>query len=160
MQWLVKTLKGLQQQRMQGTRKALIMATHHPPFTAGGHSPSTEMLTEIDTACQQAKIMPDLFLSGHAHSYQRYTRRVLFNGRTLDIPYLVAGIGGINDQAVPAATGQVTGDHTFVTSRQGYGYLLIDVTATSVTGTMMGVSGTQRTQVEQFSVSLTTNRVT
>src|SRR6516225_265644 len=65
MQWLVKTLKGLQQQRMQGTRKALIMATHHPPFTAGGHSPSTEMLTEIDTACQQAKIMPDLFLSGH-----------------------------------------------------------------------------------------------
>jgi len=157
--WLRTTLTTIQQQRRQGTRKALIMATHHPPFTEAGHSPSTEMLAELDAICQQAQIMPDLFLSGHSHSYQRYTRRVPFNGRTLEIPYLVVGIGGINDQAVPAATGQVTGDHTFVTSRQGYGYVLIDVTATAITGTMMGVNGTQRTRVEQFSVSLTTNRV-
>jgi hypothetical protein len=158
-QWLVQTLTRIQQQRPQGTRKALIMATHHPPFTAGGHSPSTEMLAEIDAACQQAQIMPDLFLSGHAHSYQRYTRRVPFNGQTLEIPYLVVGIGGINDQAVPAAHGQVTGDHTFVSSRQGYGYVLIEVTATAITGTMTAVSGTQRTQIEQFSVSLASNRV-
>ena len=136
------------------------MATHHPPFTEGGHSPSTDMLAEIDAACQQAHIMSDLFLSGHAHSYQRYTRRVPFNGKTLEIPYLVVGIGGINDQAVPTATGQVTGDHTFVTSRQGYGYVLLDVTTTTITGTMTGVNGTQRSQVEQFSVSLTSNRVT
>jgi len=47
-----------------------------------------------------------------------------------------------------------------VTSRQGYGYVLLDVTTTTITGTMMGVSGTQRSKVEQFSVSLTSNRVT
>jgi hypothetical protein len=136
------------------------MATHHPPFTAGGHSPSTGMLSDIDDACTQAKIMPDLFLSGHAHSYQRYTRRVPFNGKTFEIPYLVVGVGGINDQAVPAATGQVDGDHTFVKSQQGYGYVLVDVTATTIAITMTSVNGTQRSQVEQFSVDLRSNTVT
>ena len=53
------------------------------------------MLAEIDSICQQAGIMPDMYLSGHAHSYQRYTRDVSFGGRTMEIPYVVAGTGGI-----------------------------------------------------------------
>ena len=52
------------QGRVGGQRKALIMATHHPPFTAGGHSPSTTVLTELDTACTQAGIMPICFCRG------------------------------------------------------------------------------------------------
>lgn len=125
--WLVQTLKTIVKQRADGPRKALIMATHHPPFTAGGHSPSTQMLADLDDACQQAKVMPDLFLAAHAHSYQRYTREVTFNGKALQIPYLVAGMGGINDQAIKPASGQKTGDHVFEKSLQGYGYLLIQV---------------------------------
>ena len=30
--------------------------------------------------CQQGQVMPDLFLSGHSHTYQRYTRRVALAG--------------------------------------------------------------------------------
>jgi len=47
---------------------ALILAVHHPPFTLSKeHFPSPDMLAQIDAACQQAKIWPDIVLSGHAH---------------------------------------------------------------------------------------------
>ena len=48
------------------------------------------MLQQIDQACNEAGIQPDLHLSGHAHVYERYTRTV--GGK--QIPYLVAGMGG------------------------------------------------------------------
>jgi hypothetical protein len=101
--------------------------------------------------------MPDLFLSGHAHSYQRYTREMSLAGNALQIPYVVAGIGGINDQSVPTATGQQTGDHIFVKSRKGYGYLLISVSATTIEGTMYSVdpNTTARSAFETFTVDLT-----
>jgi Calcineurin-like phosphoesterase len=66
-QWLVQTLKSLKATRDSGSRKALLFATHHPPYSSGGHSGSTEMLDDIDDACKQADIMPDAFFSGHAH---------------------------------------------------------------------------------------------
>lgn len=158
--WLIQTLKTIATQR-KTARKALVMATHHPPFTAGGHSPSTQMLADIDDACKQGGVMPDLYLSGHAHSYQRYTRNVTFNGHALQIPYIVAGTGGINDQAVPQATGQTTGDHTFVKSLQGYGYLLVEVSATTLTSTMFQVDPTSKakTQYDVMKLDLTTNKV-
>ncbi len=159
--WLLKTLKTIAAQRKVGTRKALIFATHHPPFTAGGHAPSTAMLADIDSVCQQAGMMPDLFLSGHAHSYQRYTRELTLAGRSLQIPYIVAGTGGINDQAVPAATGQKTGDHIFVKSLKGYGYLLLEVSSSTIHGTMFAVDpGTHaRSTFETFAVDLARNTV-
>src|SRR5260370_18677168 len=89
--WLTKTLQGIAADRQARKRKALVFATHHPPYTAGGHSPSTEMLAEIDSAGQQAGVMPDLFLSGHAHSYQRYTREMNFGGKAMQVGYVVAG---------------------------------------------------------------------
>lgn len=155
-QWLLTTLQSIANDRKNGIRKALVMATHHPPFTAGGHSPSTEMLQEIDAVCQQAGIMPDMYLSGHAHSYQRYTRQVNFAGRQLQIPYVVVGVGGINDQAVPPATGQTTGDHTYVSSFKGFGYMLVEVDPRGITGTVFQVdpNTTVRTRFEQFTVDL------
>lgn len=160
-QWLIKTLKAIAQQRKNGQRKALIIATHHPPYTSGGHSPSTEMLADIDDACKQAGVMPDMFLSGHAHSYQRYTRNVTFAGKQLQIPYLVVGIGGINDQAVRPAHGETTGDHTYVSSFKGYGYMLVQVSQTTITGTAYQVDPNtgSRTRFEQFSVNLQTSKV-
>lgn len=159
--WLLKTLQGIAAQRKAGTRKALVLATHHPPFTAGGHSPSTAMLADIDGVCQQAGIMPDLFLSGHSHSYQRYTRELTVGGKALQIPYIVVGTGGINDQAVPPATGQKTGDHTFVKSLKGYGYLLVEVSATSIHVTMFAVDSNThaKSMFEAFSIDLTNNTV-
>lgn len=159
--WLLNTLKSIATARKNGTRKALVFATHHPPFTAGGHSPSTEMLAEIDSICQQAGIMPDMYLSGHAHSYQRYTRDVSFGGRTMEIPYVVAGTGGIGDQAVEDATGQKTGDHTFVKSFKGFGYMLISVDSTTIKSTMFAVDkDTSATStVESFTVDLKRNIV-
>jgi Calcineurin-like phosphoesterase len=165
--WLLATLKKLAQQRKNGPRKALVFATHHPPFSSGGHSGSTQMLAEIDGICQQAGIMPDLFLSGHAHSYQRYTRQPAVHAG-LQIPYIVAGTGGINDQVIIPATGQVSGDHTFVKSLQGYGYLFVKVagaadkkTATTLTVTMYQVDPTsqKKSQYDQVTVTLATGKV-
>jgi Calcineurin-like phosphoesterase. len=160
--WMANTLKAIATARKNGRRKALVFATHHPPFTAGGHSPSTAMLADIDSICQQAGILPDLFLSGHAHSYQRYTREMTFEGRTFQIPYVVAGTGGINDQAVPEATGQKTGDHTFVSSYKGYGYVHITVDTTTIRTTMFSVDKdtSARSVVESFTVDLQHNKVT
>jgi len=165
--WLTQTLQKIAAARQAGPRKALVMATHHPPFSSGGHTGSAQMLADIDGACTQAKIMPDLYLSGHAHSYQRYTRELNLNGKALQIPYIVAGTGGINDQAIVAGNGVKTGDHIFVKSLQGYGYLLIKAqgdargnTAT-LTATMFQVNTTtkQKSQYDQATVNLATNTV-
>jgi len=167
--WLVKTLKSLAAARAgkgAAPRKALVLATHHPPYSSGGHSPSTAMLADIDDACTQAGILPDLYLSGHAHSYQRYTRETGPGGR-VQIPYIVAGTGGINDQAIIAATGQKTGDHIFEKSLQGYGYLLVQITtdghgaATTIKVTMYQVDTTtkKKSQYDQVTVNLATRTV-
>ncbi len=48
-------------QRNHGDQRALIIAVHHPPFTGSvNHFPSPGMLKDIDAACKQAGIMPDL----------------------------------------------------------------------------------------------------
>ena len=164
--WLLATLKTLASQRKVGPRKALVFATHHPPFSAGGHTGSTQMLADIDGVCQTAGIMPDLYLSGHAHSYQRYTREPATHAG-LQIPYIVAGTGGINDQVIAPANGQKSGDHTFVKSLQGYGYLLVQVTApdkksaTAITVTMYQVNpnNNQKAQYDQVTVNLATGKL-
>jgi len=97
--------------------------------------------------------MPDVFLAGHSHTYQRYTRRITFAGKKLNIPFLVAGIGGINDKPVPKATGQVTGDHSFDASHQGFGYLLVEATAKSIQIKGIGVDGSNKAQFDSVSVS-------
>jgi Calcineurin-like phosphoesterase len=89
--FLQQQLVAAKAERASGEKRALIIATHHPPFTGSRqHVPSPSMLKQIDDACTAAGIQPDLHLSGHAHIYERYTRTV--GGR--QIPYLVAGMGG------------------------------------------------------------------
>jgi predicted phosphodiesterase len=127
--WLTTTLQTIAASRKNGPRKALIIGVHHPPFSQGGHSGSVAMLQQIDTVCKAAGIGPDALLAGHSHTYQRYTRNVTIGGHTLQVPYIVAGCGGHNDQAVGNASGQAIGDHTFVKSTRGYGYLNVVVDA-------------------------------
>jgi hypothetical protein len=129
-QWLVNTLNTIKASRSRNGRKALLFATHHPPYSSGGHSGSTEMLADIDDACNQAGIMPDAFFSGHAHSIQRYTRSVPFGGKNLSIPYIVSGCGGHGDQSVgsPKRRGNPTYDFAY----RGWGYTRIEVTSKAI----------------------------
>lgn len=138
--WLTKTLKSISALRAKGTRKALLFATHHPPFSSGAHSSSTEMLIDIDDSCTQASIMPDAFLSAHAHNLQCYTRYLNFLGNDVKIPFIVCGGGGRQIQQVPVANGVKVNDstvvkssHSFDKSLYGYGYLTITSTLKKLT---------------------------
>jgi len=152
--WLVNLLGKTAEKRKAGTRKALIIATHHPPFSSAGHAGSPEMLADIDDACRQAKIMPDLFLSGHSHTYQRYTRHVALAGKTLAIPFIVCGVGGFNAQPINPAAGEIIGDHTFEKSHAGYGYLLLEASKSTVTIKAIGVDGQNASQFDSVDVAV------
>ena len=132
--WLAARLDMIAAERARGQRKALVFATHHPPYSSAGHAGSPDMLTDIDKACQAAKIMPDAHLSGHSHSYQRYTRKI-----GAGIPYVVAGVGGHSSTTAPDATGQPIADGTYdcaypvkATTSSGYGYVRLTVTPSSL----------------------------
>jgi len=129
---------------------ALVIATHHPPFTvSASHAPSPEMLKQIDAACEAAKIWPDMHWSGHSHLYERYTRTVA--GR--QIPYIVAGMGGYlnlvglkkgaKGQAIKPVTKGVDGSGNPVVvecyNNTTFGYMRINISATTATGEFMGV---------------------
>ena len=125
LKWLSATLAGIAAKK---DHKALIIATHHPPFSQAGHSGSTEMHKSITDACTAAGILPHAILSAHAHSYQRFTQRV-GNQRVL---YIVSGGGGMPPQPVPPASGQpadATHQVTYDAALQSLGYLFVTVTA-------------------------------
>lgn len=83
---------------------AVLVAVHHPPFSfapaptrdgAGGdHRSSWQMLQEIDRACKKVGVYPHAVISGHAHNYQRYTRRIRFGKADYEVPFVVCGNGG------------------------------------------------------------------
>ncbi len=124
---------------------ALVIADHHPPYTAGSHHGwSVDLLAQIDSICEQVGVWPHAFLSGHAHNYQRFTRTRTGDGS--QIPYIVCGNGGHNlvplskggapalrtPQVIQAAKG---GTDLVVLENyddQDYGYLRIVATATQL----------------------------
>jgi hypothetical protein len=82
--WLVGELEA-------APERALIVAIHHPPYSADAHHGGSERMGELlDDAFAQAKRPPDLVLSGHVHNYQRFTRAY----QQRQIPYLVVGASG------------------------------------------------------------------
>jgi hypothetical protein len=153
-QWLVKTLSSLRAARAGGLRKALIIITHHPPFSSGGHSGSAQMLADIDDACTKAGIMPDAFFSGHAHSIQRYTRTVQFGGRSLRIPYVVTGCAGHGGQTVAPAPANKTGNPEFDFSYEGWGYTKLQVTANALKISSYGVDVQGAKLIDAYSAYL------
>jgi len=138
-QWLVATLKSLKAARKNGSRKALLFATHHPPYSSGGHSGSEQMLADIDDACKQAAIWPDAHVSGHAHSIQHYMRTVSFNGKSLKIPYVVTGCGGHGRQPVGGQFKQPGSNPTYEFGYKGWGYTKMVANQKSMTITSYGV---------------------
>jgi hypothetical protein len=96
---------------------AVLIATHHPPFSyapqsadggsGGNHASSTAMLQQIDRICHDEGVYPHAFLSAHSHNYQRFTRVITFGGKEIDVPFIVCGDGGHNvNPLVRAAQGE------------------------------------------------------
>ncbi len=83
--WFVEELRTAPQD------KALMVAVHHPPYSADSHHSGSRYIAEIlDSAYSQSGRIPDVVLAGHVHNYQRFTRDM--NGR--HVPHVVAGAGG------------------------------------------------------------------
>jgi hypothetical protein len=171
--FLKQQLAAAKAERDKGQGRALIIATHHPPFTGSpSHVPSPTMLTQIDQACGAAGIQPDLHLSGHAHLYERYTRTV--GGK--QIPYLVAGMGGYYNlpglkppnQRQPSPTPPLSGKDASgnpltleVYNDNTFGFLRLTISPTSVAGVFVTVDPTSgKAGVgDSFTVDLHANTV-
>jgi len=152
--WLTSTLASL-----KGDKRALVIATHHPPYSSGGHSPSKEMLAQIDKTCNDAGAVPHAMLAGHSHNYQRYTRTTTLAGKAVQIPYIVAGCGGHIDSPVHDAHGQKIGEAEFEKSMKGFGYLLLTATATQLTVAMFATTGGPKTAFDTVTVNIASRRV-
>jgi hypothetical protein len=169
--FLKQQLAAAKAERDKGQGRALVIATHHPPFTGSPfHVPSPEMLTEIDDACKAAGIQPDLHISGHSHLYERFTRTV--DGK--QIPYLVAGMGGYYNlpglKAKPAPAPKApqsgkdaSGHHLTldVYNDKTFGFLRLTISPTEVSGTFVTVdTNSGKTGVgDSFTVDLKAGKV-
>jgi hypothetical protein len=156
LQWLGKTLANLKQ---TGDNRALVVATHHPPFSSGGHSPSQQMLSQIDGVCKANKIAPHAMLAGHSHNYQRYTRTTDFGTGAVEVPYIVAGCGGHAESTVVAAHKQHIGDTVFEQSLQGYGYLMMTANANQLIIQMFETTGGAKKLFDTVTVDIANHRV-
>jgi Calcineurin-like phosphoesterase/Iron/zinc purple acid phosphatase-like protein C len=96
--FLETALKRVKKEKFAG---AVLIAVHHPPYvavtgtakaakSAGKHIGSPFMLADIDTICAATGVWPHAVLSGHAHNYQRFTRRL--DGR--ETPFVIMGNSG------------------------------------------------------------------
>ena len=130
--FLTTALKRIKSQKYAG---AVVIAVHHPPFTAGSvHGGSPQMLADIDSACTAAGVWPHAVFAGHSHNYQRYTRTV----SGLQIPFLVAGCGGHSPLSAMRGTYRTPYkvDNTLTLESYDdtdYGYMRVVVTAGSMT---------------------------
>jgi hypothetical protein len=117
---------------------ALLIAHHHPAYTAGGrHGWSEDARKQIDAICKKTGVWPHAVLSGHAHNYQRFTR----THAGMQIPYIIAGNGGhgiarLSTKNAPAIRApsviDTSGGDTVTLENyddQDYGYLRIIVDA-------------------------------
>lgn len=81
--------------------KFLVVAVHHPPYSLDkAHGGSPDVVAALDRAFSVTKRYPHAVLSGHVHSRQRFTRRI----KGLQIPYVVAGHGGLRERAAAGAS--------------------------------------------------------
>jgi hypothetical protein len=155
--FLKTELARLKPLREAGQRAAII-AVHHPPVSVDSkHGGTTGLSEDIDAACREAGLWPDAVLSGHAHLYQRFTRRV--EGH--EIPYIVYGSGGFSDtrpkEGIPSAPLTI-GDHTLEKDPViDFGYLT--VTTDAKTLTIVFHSPNPNVDPDEVSVDLATNRV-
>jgi len=150
-------------------KKALIVALHHPPYSADDHhGASSKMRKLVQDSFSEATRIPDLVLSGHVHNYQRFT--VPTNGRELN--YVVAGAGGYFnlhrmaevDGHLPATpwTDPKTGATLAAYNRKHrHGFLRLTVTSDRIAGVYKTVPRPQEswshgpvTKVDDFAIAV------
>jgi hypothetical protein len=151
--FLKQHLTAAKAERAGGQGRALIIATHHPPFTGSPfHIPSPDMLQQIDEICTAVGIWPDLHLSGHAHLYERYTRTI----NEKQIPYVVAGMGGyynlpglktgkkVPPPQTPASGKDASGNPLTIEvyNDTSFGFMRLTVSPASITGEVILVDPT------------------
>ncbi len=87
--WFIEELKAAGANHKE---KAIILSLHHSAYSADtNHGSSLAMQTFLQSAFDEAGVIPDLVLSGHVHNYQRFSKTYK-NGKT--VPFVVAGAGG------------------------------------------------------------------
>ena len=163
----------LQNIKTSNYKGAVILAVHHPPFSYGveggtssgaKHYGSPLMLAEIDAICKEVGVYPHAFISGHAHNYQRFTRKLNFGGQNYSVPFIICGDSGHNvDTLVQSRFGSKPtepGDNLDVSymdtnsvvqstgltlnrhDQQDFGYLRVSVTSTQMTITFNAIPRT------------------
>jgi hypothetical protein len=152
--FLVSELERLKPPR-DACNRAVLIAVHHPPFFSQGmKSKPGNLSRQIDEACKKAGLWPDAILSGHAHLYQRSTRRV---GKRL-IPYIIAGTGGYGPADsrglpdVPYSVGDFTVE--FAANELGYLAVTVDMSAASKQLIITFNSASHGHKVDQVAVEL------
>ena len=160
--FLKSELERLKPQRQAGQR-AVVLAMHHPPLSADAHhGGSSGLEADLDSAFKAANFYPDLILSGHAHLYQRFTRRVAQTGQ--QIPYIVSGSGGFaatppQQKLKPAPI--TVGDYTMeIDPIIKFGYLLVACDANTLSVTFRSPAGNGKVaDLDTVSVDLKTGKL-
>ena len=88
LEWLVGEL------RASPADTITVLAMHQPVYSADvTHGSNLSLVALLDRCYARAGRRPEAVLTGHAHCYQRFTRRV--DG--CDVPHIVAGAGGYHE---------------------------------------------------------------
>jgi hypothetical protein len=133
----------------------LIVALHHPPYSADAHHGGSARMGEVlDTAFQSSGRVPDLVLSGHVHDYQRFTRTMPSGA---GLPYVVIGNGGyhnLHKLAAGADPGeQLAADVVFEAGDDAnWGFLTLTSDGKTITAeyTSVAKDGTVTPNVDSF----------
>jgi hypothetical protein len=161
LQFLQSELTRLKPLRDAG-QCAVIIATHHPPLSVDAkHGGTVGLFQDIDKASQAAGLWPDAVLSGHAHLYQRFTRRVAGH----EIPYVVSGSGGysatppmVKVPPAPVTVGDATMELDPVI-QFGYLTLTVDMSANAKQLTIAFNSPKLGVNYDQVTVDLATSQI-
>ena len=120
------------------------------------------MLQDIDEGCHNAGLMPDLFLSAHAHNYQRFTQKITVGGANLEIPYLIVGCAGRGLQKLAPANKVADGEFTYENSfSDTYGFINVSLSRQTIKVDVIKADVHQvvRNRLETITVDLVTNSI-
>ena len=126
--------------------RALIVAVHHPIYSAYGPHPGSQHLKDVlEQTCAKVHRLPDAVLTGHVHNYQRFSG--VLSARK--VPFFVVGAGGYNHRLHVLGSAihkaklplQMAGSKGNLESYsdQQHGYMLVEVTKKKITFTYFAV---------------------